>query len=79
MGSSDTKNAGRKGSVSWLAAFREQTHESGLLPKLAGTASMFGDDRLNELASHLERALLGKPELSGDLLKECLPRLRRTS
>ena len=50
-----------------------------LLYKLAGTASMFGDDRLGELASHLEHALLAKPELSVDLLKECLPSLRKAS
>ena len=34
-----------------------------LLHKLAGTAGMLGDDRLGELVSHLEHALLAEPEL----------------
>ncbi|MBX7535166.1 PAS domain S-box protein [Qipengyuania sp. GH1] len=50
-----------------------------LLHKLAGTAGLFGDDRLGVLASQLEHALLAEPARSGDLLKESLPRLRKAS
>ena len=47
-----------------------------LLHKLAGTAGMFGDDRLGELASQTENALTAEPEQSIEILGKYLPRFQ---
>ncbi|GAB5349693.1 PAS domain S-box protein [Alteriqipengyuania sp. 357] len=50
-----------------------------LLHKLAGTAGLFGDDRLGELASSIEHALIAEPDRSAQILSESFPRFREAS
>lgn len=47
-----------------------------LLHKLAGTAGLFGDDRLGELASQIEHSLLAAPGESPRILSDGFPRLQ---
>ena len=47
-----------------------------LLHKLAGTAGLFGEDRLGELASQIEHSLLAAPGESCRILSEGLTRLQ---
>ena len=47
-----------------------------LLHKLAGTAGLFGDDRLGELASQIEHSLLAAPGESPRILSDGFPKLQ---